>query len=176
MRSKLLVLFVLAAAIIVGAVWFFVGRSGGGGDRPDNIFLISIDTIRADRMSCYGYGPKTTPNIDAFVGNAVLFENCFSNIPLTLPAHASMLTGLIPPAHGVQDNFGMVLSESVVTLPERLQAEGYTTYGIISAEVLKRYYGLSQGFDVYDDKFDETDAVERFPQRIGDETADHAIK
>ncbi len=88
---------------------------------PDNIFVISIDTIRANHLSCYGYQHKTTPNIDAFAETSILFEHCFANIPLTLPSHATMLTGLIPPAHGVQDNGDMALSDSVVTLPEMLK-------------------------------------------------------
>ncbi len=176
-KLKLLLVFVLLIAITAGTVWFVRGRDGRGRQqKPQNIFLISIDTIRADRLSCYGYRHKTTPNIDAFAGNAVLFENCFSNIPLTLPAHSSMLTGLIPPAHGVQDNLGMSLSDSILTLPEILQAEGYSTYGIISAEVLGSFYGLNQGFDVYDDTFDEVDSVQLVVQRTGDETTDHAIK
>ncbi|MHC5156691.1 MAG: sulfatase-like hydrolase/transferase [Planctomycetota bacterium] len=172
-KSKLFIMFVMGTVIGAVVVWFVTGRDGGG---PRHIVLISIDTLRADHLSCYGYGHRTTPVIDAFAENAVLFENCFSNIPLTLPAHASMLTGLIPPAHGVQDNLGMVLSDSIVTLPEILQAEGYTTYGIISAEVLKRSYGLNQGFDVYDDSFDAANSAEMVAQRTGDETVTHAIK
>ncbi len=176
MKSKRLIIILALAVtgIVIVAVFQLNNRPLSAA--PDNIFLISIDTIRADRLSCYGYGLKTTPAIDAFASNAVLFENCFSNIPLTLPAHSSMLTGLIPPAHGVQDNMGMSLSDSILTLPEILQGEGYSTYGIISAEVLKKYYGLNQGFDVYDDTFDEVDKVQMVAQRAGDETTDHAIK
>ena len=142
-----------------------------------HIILISIDTIRADHVSSYGYQYKTTPRIDAFADNAVLFENCFSNIPLTLPAHSSMLTGVIPPTHGVQDNLSMALSDSVLTLPEILQVQGYATYGIISADVLNKRYGLDQGFDVYDDTFgDEAGKSEMVPQRFADETAAHALE
>ena len=144
---------------------------------PNNIILISIDTLRADRLSCYGYKYKTTPNIDALAQEAVLFENCFTNIPLTMPSHASMLTGLIPPVHGVHDNNRTSLDDSVVTLPERLKEEGYATYGIISAEVLNKRFGLNQGFDVYDDTFDDkTNKAQYVMQRTGDETAAHALK
>ena len=176
MKSKrLVVISALALTVIIILAVLLLNSDRLSGE-PDNIILISIDTIRADRLSCYGYGLKTTPAIDAFASNAVLFENCFSNIPLTLPAHSSMLTGLIPPAHGVQDNLEMSLSNSILTLPEILKGEGYSTYGIISAEVLKKYYGLNQGFDVYDDTFDEVDKVQMVAQRAGDETTDHAIK
>ncbi len=176
MRSKRLI--VISALIIVAIVVLTVFRSNGNrlSAEPDNIILISIDTIRADHLSCYGYRHKTTPNIDAFADGAVLFENCFSNVPMTLPSHASMMTGVIPPTHGVHDNL-MVLSDSAVTLPEILQTEGYTTYGIISAEVLNQKYGINQGFDVYDDKFDnEIEEAVTVAERTGDETVTHALK
>ena len=170
--SLIVGLLVVAAA----SVWltFFFQRTD---KELRNIILISIDTIRADHLSSYGYQHKTTPRIDAFAENAVLFENCFANIPLTLPSHATMLTGLIPPSHGVQDNLSMSLSDSVLTLPEILQTQGYATYGIISADVLNKRYGLDQGFDVYNDTFeDETSKAEMVPQRFADQTASHAMK
>ncbi len=173
-RKRVLLVGLLAtiAALVCLARLFFPT-----GKEVRHIILISIDTIRADHVSSYGYPYKTTPRIDAFADNAVLFENCFSNIPLTLPAHSSMLTGVIPPTHGVQDNLSMALSDSVLTLPEMLQARGYATYGIISADVLNKRYGLDQGFDVYDDTFDgETSKSELVPQRFADETAAHALE
>ncbi len=173
---KKLILFAGLSATVAALVWLaclFLPAD----KEVRHIILISIDTIRADHVSSYGYQYKTTPRIDAFADNAVLFENCFSNIPLTLPAHSSMLTGLIPPTHGVQDNLNMALSDSVLTLPEILQAKGYATYGIIGADVLNRRYGLDQGFDVYDDTFDSaTSKSEIVPQRYADETAAHALE
>jgi arylsulfatase A-like enzyme/cytochrome c-type biogenesis protein CcmH/NrfG len=175
LKRLIAILVVAVTHIIVLGVFLFDKRGAAGG--PDNIFLISIDTIRADHLSCYGYQHKTTPVIDAFAEGAVLFENCFANIPLTLPSHATMLTGLIPPTHGVQDNFDMALSESISTLPEMLGAQGYRTYGIISAEVLNRHYGLDQGFDVYDDTFDSEDSRNQLvAQRMADETVSHALE
>lgn len=161
----------IAALVCLACLFFGTDKDAG------NIILISIDTIRADHVSSYGYPFKTTPRIDAFADKAVLFENCFSNIPLTMPAHASMLTGVIPPTHGVQDNMSMALSDSVLTLPEILRAHGYATYGIISAEVLNKRFGLDQGFDVYDDTFDdETSKSEIVSQRFADETAAHSLE
>ena len=153
MKPKyLIVIFALAITAIILAIFLFNDFSTSS--TPDNIVLISIDTIRADHLSCYGYQHKTTPNIDAFDDNAILFEHCFSNIPFTLPAHATMMTGLIPPTHGLQDNLTMVLSDSVMALPEMLKEKGYVTYGIISADVLDHKYNLNQGFDYYDDVFE----------------------
>ena len=170
------IIFAIAAAIVT-TVCFITKDGPSKIHKAEHIFLISIDTIRADHLSSYGYQHQTTPNIDAFAQNAVLFENCFSNIPLTLPAHTSMLTGLIPPTHGVQDNLSMDCSKSDVTLPEILRDNGFSTYGIISAEVLDSRYGLDQGFDTYDDIFENKDSLGKIvPQRTADETISHAIK
>jgi len=163
---------IVIGMLVAGIIWLNRNRP----QLPEHIILISIDTLRADHLSCYGYEHPTTPNIDAFSKDAVLFENCFANIPLTLPSHASMLTGVIPPTHGVHANEGMVLSDSVLTLPEILQRQGYSTYGIISAAVLDTEFGLAQGFDVYDDNFDNEVAHQAIGQRLGDETMEHALK
>ena len=177
MRSKLLVvILILAISVftILGITRLIGIRPSGA---PDTIMLISIDTLRADHLSSYGYRHKTTPHIDAFANSAVLFENCFADIPLTLPSHASMLSGVIPPTHGAQDNLTMRVSESVLTLPEILRAQGYSTYGIISADVLNKKYGLSQGFDTYDDQFDDdADKSQPIPERSGDKTLARALK
>jgi len=118
-----------------------------------NVLLISIDTCRADRLSCYGYSSKTTPSIDAIAAEATLFQNVYSPIPMTLPAHCSMLTGTNPPYHGVHDNaqygFG---GSGEATLADHLKARGFVTGGIVSSGILASRYGLDQGFDTYADK------------------------
>ncbi len=93
MKTKyhIVILVFIIITVLAAGLWLFNTSSP---KIPENIILISIDTIRADHLSCYGYEHKTTPNIDAFAEDAVLFENCFANIPLTLPSHASMLTGV----------------------------------------------------------------------------------
>lgn len=97
-RAALIVAF--AVVLSAGLGWFVV-RHLAGAPTIRHVVLISIDTCRADFISCYGYGMKTTPNIDALADEGVLFENAISPIPFTLPAHCSMLTGTIPPYHGV---------------------------------------------------------------------------
>jgi arylsulfatase A-like enzyme/cytochrome c-type biogenesis protein CcmH/NrfG len=176
MKSKYFVLIgaILVFTVIITAILWLKTSST---DVPETIILISIDTIRADRLGCYGYEQLTTPHIDRFATQAFVFENCFSNMPLTLPSHCSMLTGLLPPTHGVQDNLNSTLSDSVVTLAELLKEQGYHTYGIIAADVLKRDFGLDQGFDVYDDAFEDETGKEQFiPMRPGNEISTHAIK
>lgn len=123
---------------------------GSEDSRPD-IILVTFDTTRADRLGCYGYRVADTPNIDAFARQAVLFENAVTAVPVTSPAHASMMTGLSPLRHGVRNNGSFVLREQHTTLAERLRARGYRTAAFVSAFVLHRQFGLSQGFDFYDD-------------------------
>jgi len=127
-------------------------------------------------LSCYGYTQRTTPNIDRLAKDSLFFKDAFSTIPLTLPAHRSMLTGLIPPTHGVHDNFEMRLPEEILTLPEVLKDNGYTTYGIVSSVVLSSRFGLDQGFDVFDDAFVEQAEDIIVAEQNGAETTEHAIK
>lgn len=140
-----------------------------------HIVLISIDTCRADFLSCYGYSGQTTPHIDGLAAEAVLFESAVSPSPMTLPGHSSMLTGTLPPAHGVHDNIGYQLGLSNTTLAELLTAKGFATGAVISAFVLDAQFGLDQGFDTYNDEFDEelTVGVDR---RRGDETTGYALQ
>src|SRR5687767_14276962 len=90
----------------------------------DNVLLISIDTLRADHLGCYGSREVRTPNIDSLAQSGVLFKNVVAPAPFTLPSHISMMTGLIPPAHGVQDNGGFYLNKSITTLAEVLDSKG----------------------------------------------------
>ncbi|MHC4456695.1 MAG: sulfatase-like hydrolase/transferase [Planctomycetota bacterium] len=123
-----------------------------------NVILISIDTCRADYLSCYGYSRKTTPNIDAIADAATLFENVISPIPLTLPAHCSILTGTIPPHHGAHDNFGYWLHGRNVTLAELLKENGFATAAFVSAFILDSQFAIDQGFETYYDNFNRQPA------------------
>jgi len=116
--------------------------------RKTSVILISIDTLRADHVSCYGYDRATTPNIDALAADSVLFEQAITPAPWTLPAHASLFTGLLPSQHGVQ-NFYQKLSDEALTLAEVLRARSFLTLGVASFEYLFPDYGLVQGFDEY---------------------------
>ena len=133
-------------------IFFFTFGSARADKAPRlNILLITLDTTRADHVGCYGYKDIKTPNIDALAKKGCLFEKAFTPVPITFPAHTSMLTGLYPPTHGIRNNATYALSDSIVTLPELLKKRDYTTAAFVSAYVLDRRFGLDQGFDVYDD-------------------------
>lgn len=119
------------------------------------LVLISIDTLRSDRLPIYGYQAIATPQIDALRSDAVLFERAYSPTPTTLPAHASMLTGLLPPAHGVRGNNGYTLDgEGLPYLPRLLRQAGYVTGGAVASFVMRAEVGLDTGFDLFEDDID----------------------
>jgi arylsulfatase A-like enzyme len=140
----------LAAAVValVIVVAFAVIR-GRGGVRP-LVVLISIDTLRADRLGCYGYTRPTSPAIDAFRGDSVLFQQAIAQAPSTLPSHASMLSSLLPHEHGASIARKSRLPEAVVTLPEILRANGYATVAYSGYGQLDPAFGLNQGFELYE--------------------------
>jgi len=118
-----------------------------------NVFIIAVDTLRADHLGCYGYPRDTSPHIDAFAREGVLFENCYTPSPLTTPAFASMLTSLPPHKHGAKRN-GLSIFDKVVTLPLLLQAKAYKTGGFVTNWTLgKKLTHLDRGFDIYRDVF-----------------------
>jgi arylsulfatase A-like enzyme/tetratricopeptide (TPR) repeat protein len=133
--------------------------------------LISIDTLRADHLPVYGYAAGTTPAIDALAREGVVFEDVYSHCPLTLPAHASMFTGLLPPRHGVRDNMGFQLDSSRHTLASRFHAAGVDTGAAVSAYILRRATGIAEGFDAYDDTI-ETD---RASEALAEQRRDGAV-
>lgn len=140
--------------------------------QAQNIVLISVDTLRADHLPAYGYRRISTPAIDRLRGRGALFSTCISSVPLTLPSHCSILTGLYPPHHGVRDNGGFYLSENDLTLAEVLSRSGYSTAAFVGAFVLAGRFGLNQGFDLYDDDFDlsmfENQALDAIQRRGGE--------
>jgi len=121
------------------------------GPWPRNLVLITIDTLRADHLGCYGNQTIQTPAIDTLASQGILFRQAFSPVPLTLPAHASILTGLYPPVHGLQDNGYFILDDRYNTLAEILKEQGYTTAAVVASFVLNSRFGLAQGFDFYED-------------------------
>ncbi|MDP9192619.1 MAG: sulfatase-like hydrolase/transferase [Acidobacteriota bacterium] len=133
------------------------------------VFIISIDTLRSDHLSAYGYKSATQPSIDAFRKEAILFESAFSQGPQTLVAHASMFTGLIPPGHGVRDNLGYVLKSEHPTLASILASHGYATGAAVSTYVLRKATNVGSGFAFYDDALDYgLTAVKNHAERDGD--------
>src|SRR5688572_17707023 len=125
--------------------------------RPVSVLLVTVDTLRADRLGCYGDAQARTPAIDRLAREGVLFERAYSPAPLTLPAHASLLTGLLPPTHGVRGNGAFALRPGPATLAEVLGADGRATAAFVGGFPLVRRFGLDRGFDHYDD------ALERLP-------------
>lgn len=147
--------------------------------RSPNVVLITVDTLRADRLPTYGYDEISTPHLSRLAGDAIVFEQAHAHAPITLPSHASILTGLYPPEHGVRNNGSYVASEQLLTLAEVMSAEGYDTAAFVSAFVLDRRFGLDQGFGTYDDE--QSNGGHRFgaveiPQRRGEFTVDAALR
>jgi Flp pilus assembly protein TadD len=117
------------------------------------VILISVDTLRADHLSCYQPGRRPTPHIDSLVNNGTLFSQISSPFPLTLPAHAALFTSTYSAATGVQDN-GVPLKSTAVTLAAVLKNAGYGTAAFVGSFVLDRRFGLNRGFDVYEGPID----------------------
>lgn len=118
-----------------------------------NLVLVTIDTLRADHVGCYGYTQGRTPTLDALAREGVLFRTVVSAVPLTLPSHCSILTGTYPTEHGVRDNLGYTLGDSPPTLATLLRPKGYATAAFVGAAVLESKRGLNQGFDTYSSPF-----------------------
>ena len=158
----------LLISALLGAVVGGVSACGGGGATGPvrSALLITLDTTRADALTCYGGEPGVTPHLDRLAAEGVLFERVYTVAPLTLPSHLSMLTGLYPPRHGVRDNGHQVLSEEAMTLAESARAAGLSTAAFISASVLHQDFGIGQGFEVYDAPADdEARATTDYPSR-----------
>jgi choline-sulfatase len=129
-----------------------------------SLVLITMDTTRADHLGAWGWKFARTPNLDALAARGTRFVHCDTAAPVTLPSHASILTGLYPPRTAVRDNGTFALPDKVETVAERLAAHGYDTAAVVSAIVLARRHGLNQGFRLYDDDLgvgSETEVVER---------------
>lgn len=134
------------------AFFLLAVRLGAPAANSPNVFLITIDTLRADHVGCYGYSAVKTPAMDSLARDGVRFANAFTPVPITSSSHASILTGLYPSSHGVTD-FGVALSASHVTWARLLQKHGYETAAFIGAVVLDSRTlapGFDQGFDYYD--------------------------
>lgn len=155
---------------IVGIATLWIALNSAHAAEPEsarpNIILISMDTTRADALSCYGQIPDiqrplgpVTPNLDAFAAEGLRFESFFAHAPTTLSSHTSMHTGLDPHQHGVPRN-GYPLLPGTPTLASRLGANGYRTIGVVGASALDREMGIHHGFDVWDDQLTERQSVQ----------------
>jgi len=148
---------IVFCALCVLCGFFFVGTAACGSQKPAskpaarNLLLITIDTLRADHVGAYGWSRAHTPTLDGLAKNGALFERAYAAAPITLPSHATLLTGRYPPGHGARDN-GLRLSPDVPTLATELHAKGFATAAFVAAFPLDHQFGLSRGFDVYGDR------------------------
>jgi arylsulfatase A-like enzyme/Flp pilus assembly protein TadD len=132
-----------------------------GAKAKPNVILITIDTVRADHLGCYGAKDVQTPTLDALANDGTVFERAVSQVPLTWPSHAVILTGLYPFQNGVQDFTGQPLDPRFRSVAQAFKQHGYATGAVVSAFVLDRSWGLARGFEFYDDAF----APEAFANR-----------
>jgi arylsulfatase A-like enzyme len=168
------------AALLLAAISTFLAIAACTRARapegPPSVLLVSIDTLRADRVGAYGDAAARTPHMDAVAREGLLFEAAVSPVPLTLPAHATMLTGLLPPRHGVRGNGSFVLGPEPRTLAEALKKRGLATAAFVGAFPVARRFGLDRGFDVYDDAFERAPGLHfEFAERRADRVVDAAI-
>jgi arylsulfatase A-like enzyme len=160
--------------LIVVAVLSVLIYAQSLGPKKPNIILIAIDTLRADHLGCYGYARETSPNIDAFVKDAVLFENAFSQASVTAPAFMSIFTSLTPAVHKVgvfkKDRVFQPLHQQVITLPMILKRNGYSTIGLHGGGEVSENLGFDRGFDSYRKwwRGDEGTDFQILPQKIDD--------
>ncbi len=147
-------LFLTAAVVVWGCLLLMLLP---GCNRPepaaDNILFVTFDTTRADHLSAYGYDKPTSPVLEGLADRGALFENAFTHVTSTLPAHSSMFTGLLPPRTGVRCNGKFALSPQRTTLAELLSAAGFATGAVVAAFPLDARFGLAQGFAHYDADF-----------------------
>lgn len=166
-----------ASVLTLLALWGCDGASESPENTPPNILLITLDTTRADHLSCYGHPAGATPVLDGLAAQGARFSRAYTVTPLTIPAHSSLFTGMYPPRHGVRDNGDFFLSEDAVTLAERLNDAGYQTMASVGAEVTSHHWGFAQGFDAFfDDMSDSADERNRWRvERSGDKVVDDAL-
>lgn len=173
----------LRSALCVLWVTALLGASGPlGCDRgpapAERIVLVTIDTVRADRIGAYGDAKARTPHLDDLAARGARFDQAISPTPLTLPSHTSLMTGLQPPTHGVRHNSVFSLSEDIPVVAERMADAGFATAAFVGAFVLDARYGLGRGFQIYDDEMSQRLASRNpfsFAERSADAVMDAAI-
>ncbi len=168
----------------LAALWLLIGLSVAARNSPrlpahhPNVILITIDTLRADHLACYGDKRVKTPVIDSLAREGILFPHAISQVPLTWPSHAAILTGTYPFQNGVQDFTGHPLSAEFRSVTQAFQQAGYATAAVVSSFVLDRSWGLARGFDFYDDAFSAKAFQEKdvgLVDRRAEESVSHAL-
>jgi len=173
------------ASVIAGALLLMMGalavrlwpRHEPPTSRP-NVLLVTIDTLRADRLGSYGAPGALTPALDGLAARGVRFATAIAHSPLTAPSHASILTGRTPLRHGVRDNGGFTLREDVPTLAEAFGRAGYRTAGFVSGFPLDHRFGFARGFELYDDRLPHGDDPRRaaYVERTAEATTAAALR
>lgn len=179
-NSPALALSMLVVVCVVLAFSQILAAASVNMSKPaPNVILITIDTVRADHVGCYGARNIQTPTLDALGQDGIVFEHAISQVPLTWPSHAVILTGMYPFQNGVQDFTGQPLEARFHTVTQAFKQHGYATGAVVSAFVLDRSWGLARGFDFYDDAF----APEAFQKkdiglvdRRAEESVAHALR
>ena len=142
--------------------------------RPPDVILIMIDTLRADRLGCYGYDQGTSPNIDRFAAESLVFENALSHAADTRLSCAALMSGYLPHETSILEQ--TILPAEVPTLAEILQSQDYETAAVISNYVLRDGQGFEQGFETFDSMMQQRELVRRWPERVAEHTTDRAIE
>lgn len=168
------------AVCFLGGLAFLAWTQRPAPPQPDarpNILLVTLDTVRADRIGAYGYALAETPNLDGLAREGVRFADATSQAPLTGPAHAALLTGYYPGRFGIKNNAAQSLPDEATTLAEALEGEGYRTAAFIGAFVVDRAYGFGQGFDLFDSAFAGfRQRIKEQVQRPASEVVDPALE
>jgi choline-sulfatase len=182
-------LLLIAGALLLAATTGCAPRqtaAGGGGARQQeepphgsgaNLLLVTLDTVRADHLGCYGYAAAETPALDRLAAEGVRFAHASAPAPLTLPSHTTLLTGLLPPHHGARSNGVRGLAGGTPTLATLLAGAGYRTAAFVAAFVLDHRFGLERGFEVYDDEIERPANASWLleAERPGDQVVDRAL-
>ena len=161
--------FIVVVLLVAGGAGWMLLRNRTASLRSGacsgcNVLLITIDTLRSDRVGAFGGPANLTPTLDRLAASGLRFTRAYSSAPLTLPSHTSILTAVSPPVHGIRTNGLFRLGANLPTLATVLKAAGYRTGAFVGAFVLDARFGLNRGFDVYDDRYGEKHA--------GEDTAD----
>jgi arylsulfatase A-like enzyme/Tfp pilus assembly protein PilF len=179
MEKIRLILFLFLAHLVISFGLATVSLWGEESNPKErlNLLLITIDTLRADRLSCYSSKHLKTPNIDRLANKSVIFTRAFAHTSTTLPSHTNIFLGTTPLYHGVHDNTNFIVRDEFLTLAEHLKHSGYQTGAFIGAFPLDSRFGLSQGFDIYDDDYNMQEAgKERTEEREAQIVVDRALE
>ena len=150
LAALVVIIFAAAMLLLISPPRTPIERNGGL-----NVLLITLDTTRADRLGCYGYPGAKTPNLDSLAQKGIRFANAYCQVPLTLPSHCSIMTGTYPVSHNVHNNGTYYLNPGELTLAEILKTKGFETAAFVASFTVDSRFGLDQGFDFYDDSFQQ---------------------